>query len=88
VSNADIKLLAKPQRSSSFPSTHAAGAFAAAFGLSRVMPQWGIAGWILASLVAFARVYVGVHYPFDVLGGAIVGLSAAAFAIGGTRWTR
>lgn len=81
-----FELMAKPQRSSSFPSTHAAGAFAGAVALGRVFPELRVGFWIAAGLVAFARVYVGVHYPLDVIGGAVVGLAAAAFAMGGTRW--
>ena len=86
VSYTGFELLAKPQRSGSFPSTHAAGAFAGALALSRVFPELRVALWVLAALVAFARVYVGVHYPLDVFAGAVIGLAAAAFAMGGTRW--
>jgi undecaprenyl-diphosphatase len=86
ISFTDIEVMAKPQRSGSFPSTHAAGAFAAAFGLSRVLPEVRVAVWILAALVAYARVYLGVHYPIDVIGGAVIGVAAAAFAIGASRW--
>jgi undecaprenyl-diphosphatase len=88
VSYTDVELMAKPQRSGSFPSTHAAGAFAGAFALGRVFPELHAAFWIMAALVAFARVYLGVHYPLDVIGGAVIGLAAAAFAVGGTRWKK
>jgi len=82
----DVVLLAGLQRSGSFPSTHAAGSFAGAYALSRVYPEFAAGLWLLAGLVACARVYVGVHFPFDVIGGAIIGLLASAFVIGGTRW--
>jgi undecaprenyl-diphosphatase len=88
VSYSGIELMAKPQRSGSFPSTHAAGAFAGAFALARVFPELRVALWIMAALVGFARVYVGVHYPLDVIGGAVIGLAAAGFAMGGARWRR
>lgn len=86
VSFSDIEVMARVQRSGSFPSTHAASAFAGAFALSRLFPELRVGFWVLAALVAFARVYVGVHYPLDVVGGALMGVAASAFAIGGTEW--
>ncbi len=84
----EVQLLAGPQRSASFPSTHAASSWAAATALARVFPTFRWPLWTLAALVCFSRVYVGVHYPFDVLAGALIGLCAAAFVVGGTRWDR
>lgn len=67
-----------------FPSNHAANCFAGAAFLSSVYPALSIPLYALAALVAYSRVYVGVHYPVDVLGGALLGLAmgsigAAAF---------
>lgn len=73
--------------SSSFPSGHAANAAAGALALGRIWPQGRVAAWVIAGSIAFSRVYVGVHYPLDVLGGALVGYVCASFVLGGTRWT-
>jgi len=65
----------------SFPSGHTAGSFAAAMTLSRLWPAGRVALWVLAILVSVSRIYVGVHYPLDVIGGAILGLACAWIAL-------
>jgi membrane-associated phospholipid phosphatase len=61
----------------SFPSGHAATSFAGAALLARVLPgRWPVL-FVLAAGIAFSRVYVGVHYPVDVVGGAILGTLVA-----------
>jgi undecaprenyl-diphosphatase len=64
----------------SFPSGHAASSFAAAMTLSELWPAGRIGVWVLAILVSVSRIYVGVHYPLDVIGGAILGILSAWIA--------
>jgi undecaprenyl-diphosphatase len=78
----DVRLLVSPPSSYSFPSVNATYAFAASSGASLTarrllgrLPVWGWGFLALAVAVSYSRVYVGVHYPGDVLGGAIIGMS-------------
>ncbi len=74
------RLLLEFKNSPSFPSGHAAVAFAIALTVARFYPRrapWWL-GWAL--LVSYTRVYVGEHYPVDVLGGALLGLVVAALS--------
>jgi undecaprenyl-diphosphatase len=61
----------------SFTSSHAANHFAIATFMVTVfgyfMRRWKYAWWVWAALVSLAQVYVGVHYPFDVMGGGLLG---------------
>lgn len=63
--------------SGSFPSGHAASAVAFASGVARVVPGAGLPLRALAAVVAYSRVHTGVHYPGDVLAGAILGAAVA-----------
>jgi len=58
----------------SFPSGHATVAFACATVLALAVPRLRWPLFALAALIGFSRVYVGVHYPSDVLGGALLGV--------------
>ena len=60
-------------RSTSFPSGHAASAFAFASGAGSVLPAVGVPLRAAAALVAYSRVHTGVHYPVDVVAGSLVG---------------
>ncbi len=65
----------------SFPSGHTASSFATAMVFYRQFPKkWGIPALILAALIGFSRLYVGVHYPTDVLGGIVSGTLIAISA--------
>ena len=73
--NTAIAILIKKPLDFSFPSGHTAASFAAmtALFLAKMKKAW-IAALVLAVLIAFSRLYFYVHYPTDVLGGAIVGI--------------
>jgi undecaprenyl-diphosphatase len=61
----------------SFPSGHAATSFASAALLAWAGPRFAVPLYGLAAAIAFSRVYVGVHYPLDIFGGALIGLAVA-----------
>lgn len=60
---------------SSFPSGHTATSFACATVLSFFVPRAAPAFYVLALAIGFSRIYVGVHWPLDVAGGAILGVA-------------
>jgi undecaprenyl-diphosphatase len=74
--------------SSSLPSGHAATSAAGAFILAYLIGRGGLGLALLAVAVSFSRVYVGVHYPLDVLAGAVVGLAVGVAAVALVRRLR
>ena len=68
-----INLLVSKGGKYSFPSNHAANSFVFATVLSYFYDRKKISLYILASTIAFSRVYVGVHYPLDIIFGSIIG---------------
>ncbi len=69
----DLRVLVDCGAGLSMPSSHAANSFGQAmlFAVAYPKTRWGLVGF--AAMVALSRVFVGVHYPFDVLVGALVG---------------
>jgi Membrane-associated phospholipid phosphatase len=80
-----ILVLAQRSADFSFPSDHAVMAGAVAAGLWFVSRRLGIAATIAAVLMAFARVYIGAHYPQDVLAGLALGCAVAVLTCLTTR---
>jgi undecaprenyl-diphosphatase len=64
--------------SASFPSGHAASAFAFAYAVGRHLPALAVPIRLLATAVAYSRVHTGVHYPGDVVIGSVTGAGTAA----------
>jgi undecaprenyl-diphosphatase len=71
----------KMPRSTSFPSGHAASAFAFAAGVAADKPEAGVPLSAAAAVVAYSRIHTGVHYPIDVVAGSVTGASLAPIAV-------
>ncbi len=82
----ELEILVKRQVDFSFPSGHTSAGVAATFVICRMVKtkKYWIPVILLAVLIGLSRLYVGVHYPTDVLGGAILGLlyGEAGYRIG------
>jgi undecaprenyl-diphosphatase len=73
----NVRLLTDCNTSYSFPSSHAVNIFAAAFFLSQPLKRLSPLFYGIAGVVGYSRVYIGIHYPLDVIGGAAIGLLIA-----------
>ena len=79
--SAEIHTLIKELSSYSFPSGHTSSSFAAAFIMYRMLSKKaGIPALVLAAMIGFSRMYVGVHYPTDVLGGIVIAFMCSVWA--------
>ncbi|MBI1221318.1 MAG: phosphatase PAP2 family protein [Bacteroidetes bacterium] len=74
----------------SFPSAHSSNAFMTATCLTLLFPKWYVAvpAYAWAGLSAYSRMHLGVHYPGDVIGGALIGTGSAVLCYYGNRWLR
>ena len=77
----EVRLLVHCGGGKSFPSTHAVNNFAGFIVFAWFFRRYAWAWLLLASTVSFSRIYVGVHYPFDVIGGALIGMAIGAIVI-------
>lgn len=78
--DASISLLIAPELEFSFPSGHTLAAFEGAFSIFFYRKKQGIPALILAALTAVSRIYLQVHYPLDVICGALLGSLFALLA--------
>jgi undecaprenyl-diphosphatase len=75
-----------PRSNSSFPSGHAAGAAAVAVLVTKRHGRLGIVAWMVALWIMLSRMYLGRHFPSDVLTGALLGTIASWLVLRGERW--
>jgi undecaprenyl-diphosphatase len=80
INTATSLLIAKPT-DFSFPSGHTMSSFAAASVIFHANTSFGIAAFVLASLIAFSRLYLFVHYPSDIIVGIVLGLFISVLVI-------
>ena len=77
-----LSLIVGAEHDWSFPSGHTTNSLACAWVLFRKAPKkWGVAALVLAILIALSRLYVGIHYPTDVLGGVVIGICSACLSM-------
>ncbi len=77
-----LTILVKQPSDASFPSGHSANSMACAWTIFRTAPRkYGVWALILALLIALSRLYVGVHFPTDVLSGLIIGAGLSELSL-------
>src|SRR5512139_1291276 len=81
LASSEARFVSMPE-STSFPSGHAASAFAFAYAVGRHLPELAVPIRLLAGAVAYSRVHTGVHYPGDVVLGSILGAGTSAMVAG------
>ncbi|MCX7881712.1 MAG: phosphatase PAP2 family protein [Brevinematales bacterium] len=81
VKHGDISILLAPPDRFSFPSGHTAGAFTVVFFFWYFYPMWTWPFLVLAVLIGFSRMYLGLHYPTDVVAGMVLGYVSVRIAL-------
>ena len=75
-----LQCIVGPAHDASFPSGHMGASFASSVAIYRQIPKkFAVFFIVLASLIALSRLYVGIHYPTDVLGGLVTGIGIGLF---------
>lgn len=77
----DLHPLISLPTSYSFPSGHASSAFAGALIIAYMFRKWLVPAYIVAIMIAVSRVYLGVHYPSDIIVGAVIGTLSSIIII-------
>ena len=81
-----LQILVSRPHDYSFPSGHSANSLTCAWTIFRLAPKkYGVPALVLAVLIALSRLYVGVHYPTDVLAGAAIGVLLSEVALRALR---
>ena len=84
--NDDVVLLVSPPFGTSFPSSHTMQSFAAAIVFFYIDKRFGVCALIFAFFVGFSRLYLYVHYPSDVLAGALIGVGIGFMSVYLFKW--
>ncbi len=82
----EVRSMVPLPSTSSFPSGHTAIAAAGAYAVARLAPATAAFVWPVALTVAFSRIYLGLHYPFDVVVGWFIGLAGSVFVTGSVSY--
>lgn len=80
----------RDNKDASFPSGHTSFAFNTATSLVQTFPKWYVAvpAYAWATAVGYSRMHLGMHYPTDVLAGAVVGIGTSWLSVKGNQWIK